>query len=109
MERGRLEQMTKGWWIGDFLPSFHRTSLVEVGYKIHPAGEIYPPHYQQTAHEWNLLIHGTLIANDQTLQAGDLFHFLPQEVCRVRFVTDCEVVVVKMPSLPQDTLRCLLS
>ena len=39
MELSRIELYTKGWFIGDFNPSFLKTKEVEVAYKEFKAGE----------------------------------------------------------------------
>ena len=42
--------------------------------------------------------------NGNFLAAGDLFSFAPGEVAQPEFLQDCEVIVVKVPSLPRDKM-----
>jgi len=100
-----ISQMVKGWFIGNFEPSVYRTCLFEVGYKQHKAGENYGAHYQVKAIEYNLLVRGVLEINGERFTDGDIFTIAPGYVVKPIFVSDCEVVVVKVPSLPFDKVE----
>jgi hypothetical protein len=39
MKVHRLEDMTRGWFVGDFAPTLYRTDAVEVAVKHFTAGE----------------------------------------------------------------------
>ena len=102
MRRYRLEEMKRGWFMGDFDPSILRTDLFEVGYKHHHAGEGWPAHFQRIAVEYNVLIQGRMAIGEDTFNDGDIFVIPPGEVVKPIFLSDCELIVVKVPSLPED-------
>jgi hypothetical protein len=78
-----------------------------------------PAHYQQIATEYTVLLHGTMTlrvwrategwtaqqthpVEMATFGPGDIFVLEPFEVAQPTFETDCELVVIKVPSLTQD-------
>lgn len=97
-----LEQMTGGWFIGNFTPTALRTAQCEVGYMVHKAGSVWASHYHRRATEITLLVSGEMQMQDRVLHAGDIFEMPPWEVANPQFLTDCAVVVVKCPSVPGD-------
>lgn len=88
--------------MGNFTPSLYRTPLFEVGIKHHREGSVWPAHYQIKATEYNCLIAGMMLVQHRKLLPNDLFTISPGEVVKPCFLTDCTVVVVKVPSLPHD-------
>lgn len=101
MKVSRIEDMTGGWFIGDFEPSLLKTHHFEVGYKLHEKGEKWPAHYH-TGAEYNFLMSGKMRICGEIITAGDLFVIDPHEVAAPEFLEDCHVVVVKVPSKPGD-------
>jgi len=97
-----MMEMKHGWFIGDFEPSVFRTRDFEVGIKTYSKGENHSPHYHKIATEINYLIRGLLKANNQIVQVGQLFIFEPDEIATCEFLTDCEILVVKTPSIIGD-------
>ena len=98
----KLEHMVKGWYIGDFVPSVYRTAAFEVCHKTHKKDEVWPTHYHAVATEINLLIYGKMLINDTELNAGDIFTIYPKEVVTPKFLEDCALTVIKIPSLIGD-------
>lgn len=96
-----MNEMTGGWFVGDFEPSVYKTKEFEVCYKTHPKGESWPTHYHTTT-EINYLIRGKMMANDTLIQAGDIFVVEPYETVAPIFIEDCELIVVKSKSLKND-------
>ena len=102
MKTFKLDKMKMGWFIGDFEPSVVRTRGFEVGYTTHKKDEYRDPHYHREAVEITLVISGELLLNEQLFVAGDIFIIDPYEVAAPSFLTDVEVVVIKVPSVPGD-------
>jgi hypothetical protein len=102
MKISRIENTEKGWFIGDFEKAAFQSKDFEVSWRIHPAGENWDLHYQEIAYEINLLISGEMILNGKKLISGDVFILEPYEITDVNFITECSVVCVKTPSLPND-------
>jgi len=101
MKVEKLNNFFRGWFIGDFEPAMYRTDKFEVGFLTHKKGEEWPAHYH-TGTEINYLVSGRMRMQDTFLESGDVFMFGPYEVANPEFLTDCEVVVVKTPSIPGD-------
>ena len=106
MQRDQLSRFKGGWFIGNFTPTIRFTTLFEAAYKYHAKGEHWPAHYQEVATEYNLLTHGRLQIKHTTFHPGDLFIIEPGEIVKPHFLTNCEVMVIKTPSLPGDKILC---
>lgn len=102
MEVKRIEDMKGGWFIGDFDPSVFKTNDFEIGYKLHPKGEKWDVHYHKVATEITYLIRGKMIIQDRELTTGDVFIIFPYEIADPVFIEDCEVIVIKVPSIVCD-------
>jgi mannose-6-phosphate isomerase-like protein (cupin superfamily) len=102
LRRHRLEEMVGGWFVGDFEPSAFRTGDAEVCLKEHRAGERWPAHMHARATEVNLLVSGRMRVNAEEVAAREIFLIEPGEIAAPEFITDCMVVVVKVPSVPGD-------
>jgi quercetin dioxygenase-like cupin family protein len=102
MEKRRIEEMVRGWFIGNFEPSVLKTEQFEVGILTHPAGEKWPSHYHAVATEYNVLIAGKMILQGQELITGDIFVLHPEEIADPTFLEDCTVLCVKTPSVKND-------
>ena len=102
MRRFQLNEMTGGWFIGDFSPSAFRTAQFEVSLKVHPKGEVWPAHFHKIATEINLVVSGRMTLQGELLSAGDIFILDPHEVADPLFHEDCSIVCVKVPSVIGD-------
>jgi len=100
----KLKDMKGGWYVGDFEPAAYKTSDFEVCYKKHPAGEKWDVHYHKHAIEVNYLVRGKMKIQETILNEGDIFILYPWEIADPTFLEDCEVVVVKSPSVPGDKI-----
>lgn len=98
----RQKQWSGGWFVGNFEPSAFKTRDFEVCLKIHPKGEKWPIHYHEIATEINYLIRGKMKIQNETLIAGDVFIINPGEVADPEFIEDCELIVIKTPSIQND-------
>lgn len=96
------KDMIGGWFVGDFEPTAYKTKEFEVSYKTHLAGEIWDNHYHKIATEINYLIRGKMNLSGTTLEEGDIFILNPGEIAIPEFITDCELIVVKTPSIKGD-------
>lgn len=98
----RLEDFTRGWLIGDFEPSLVRTKDFEVGILNHKKDEVWPKHYHKLADEYNVLVKGKMNVNGVELNTGDVFVIEKNEVAEPKFLEDCTVLVIKVPSVIGD-------
>ena len=88
--------------MGNFDPSVYKTADFEVGYKLHKKGEAWPVHYHKKSTEITFLIRGRMTIQGRELTNGDVFVILPNEIADPVFHEDCEVVVIKTPSVIND-------
>ncbi len=96
--------MFKGWFIGDFDPSIIKTKKVEVAHHFHEAGYIDEggSHYHKIATEVNYVIKGDVVVDGVKLASGDFFVYEPYDNSDVQFISDTDLIVVKMPSCRND-------
>ena len=102
MLRYKLSDMKRGWFIGDFNPSILKTKEFEVGYLFHKKNEKWPVHLHEKSIEYNVLIKGKMRVNGETINEKEIFIFEKNEIVRPEFLEDCELIVVKVPSLRSD-------
>lgn len=98
----QMADMFRGWFIGDFEPAVYRTEGFEVGYLHHYKGEKWDFHYHARSTEINYLVRGRMRLNGRIVSAGDIFVFEPNMIAAPDFLEDCEVLCVKVPSVPGD-------
>jgi hypothetical protein len=103
----KLENMTGGWFIGNFFPTAYVTSEFEVGYKLHQKNEKWDIHYHEKIKEINLLIRGEMIIQNTKLKKGDIFILEPYEIADPEFLEDCEIVCVKIPGIKGDKVTLI--
>ncbi len=98
----KMDDMYGGWFVGNFQPSAHQTSICEVGYKYHKQGEKWDKHFHARAREINYLIRGKMLIQGETIHGGSIFILEKNEIADPIFLEDCEVIVVKIPSVLND-------
>jgi hypothetical protein len=98
----KLSNMKGGWFIGDFEPSIERRQDFEVGYKLHRKGEAWPKHIHKIATEITVLLRGKMQIMGQILESGTIFAIYPHEVADPEFLEDCEMIIIKFPSVIGD-------
>ena len=102
MEIRKLNDMKRGWFIGDFDPSVLRTKAFEVGVLTHKKGEKWGEHFHAIATEYNVLLDGKMTVNGVHIEPGDIFVIEPNESSAPVFLEDCRVLCVKTPSVIGD-------
>ncbi len=102
MKISRIEDYKGGWFIGNFEPTSFKTDKFEVCFKLHKQGEKWETHYHKIATEINLLIDGEMTIQGKNLKTGDVFVLEPWEIADPIFKTDCQVLIVKTPSIIGD-------
>jgi hypothetical protein len=102
MKLDKIENFKGGWLLGNFEPTLFKNSQFEVGCKFNKKDEYCQPHYHKECTEINLLVYGTLKIQNKILNTGDVFVIYPFEVTDPEFITDCAILVVKIPSIPGD-------
>jgi hypothetical protein len=102
IERYKLEDMLKGWFIGNFDPSLNKTNDVEVGIKKYSAGYYENYHYHKIATEFTVIISGTVEMNGIQYFENEIIKINPGVKTNFKAITDVITVVVKMPGANND-------
>ena len=102
MKTARLENMVKGWFVGNFEPSLYRTNDVEVAVKKYRAGDYEAAHFHKIATEITVVTLGKVKMNGMEYHEGDIIMMEPGETTDFEALTDAENVVVKIPGANND-------
>ena len=102
MKVHRLDDMTRGWFVGDFEPTLYRTDAVEVAVKHYAAGDAEERHVHRVATELSAVVSGSVRMDGRDLAAGDIAVLEPGEPSDFLALTDAVVVAVKLPAVPGD-------
>lgn len=102
MKTSKLNDMTKGWFIGNFDPSLYRTNDVEVAVKQYKAGDYESAHYHKIATEFTVIVSGKVRMNDVIYEAGDIIVMEPGDITDFEALTDAVNTVVKIPGANND-------
>jgi hypothetical protein len=97
-----LDEMVRGWFVGDFEPTAHRSSEVEVAIKHYTAGDAEARHVHKIATELTAVVSGSVRMDGRELHAGDILKLDPGEPCDFLALTDATVVAVKLPAVAGD-------
>lgn len=106
IEQYRLEDMIKGWFVGNFEPSLFKTNDVEVGVKKYLAGDSEDTHYHKIATEFTVIIRGIVEMNGILYKENDIIKIKPGVTTNFKAVTDVVTVVVKLPGANNDKYEC---
>ena len=71
-----MNDMHRGWFIGNFLPSVLKTDLFEVGIIKHEKGEDWPEHFHVVSTEYNVLLEGSMSVNGTLIEVGEIFNHM---------------------------------
>ena len=102
MKSARLENMVKGWFVGDFEPTLLRSKDCEVAVKHYKAGDREDTHHHRVATEITLIVSGEVMMMGRKWGAGDIVLVEPGEATDFVALTDAVNVVVKTPSVAGD-------
>ena len=103
MKTAKLEDMVKGWFVGNFEPSLLKTNDVEVAVKSYNKGDYEDRHYHKIATEITVIITGKVKMNGIEYKAGDIVVMEPMESTDFECLeNDTQNVVVKYPGANND-------
>lgn len=103
----KIDDMTRGWFVGGFEPTAWHTKDFEVGYRVHQKGS-QENHYHTVVTEINLMVSGQMKMQDRILNPGDIFIIEPWEITNAEFLEDSGIICVKVPSANDKRLLKLL-
>ncbi len=102
MKKYTLDQMTRGWFIGNFEPSVYPTKDFEVAVQTYANGALEAKHVHKVATEVTVIVNGSATINGVIYNEGDIIVMLPGEESEFSALTDVTTVVVKFPSCIGD-------
>lgn len=102
MKTAKLNDMTKGWFVGNFEPSLYKTSDVEVAVKRYAKGDKEGRHYHRIATEITVVVKGKIFMFDSEYSEGDIIIADPGDATSFEALEDCVNVVVKLPGVNDD-------
>lgn len=102
MKNYKLDEMIRGWFVGNFDPSVFKTNDVEVGVKEYKKGDTEEKHHHKIATEITVIISGKVRINDKIYSKGDIVMIYPEEATDFEALEDAINVVVKLPGANND-------
>lgn len=103
MKVARLEDMIKGWFVGNFEPTLLRTNDVEVAVKEYNRGDYEAKHFHKIATEITVIVQGRVRMNGVEYTKGDIVVMEPNEATDFECLVDgTKNVVVKLPGANND-------
>lgn len=102
MKSKKLDEMVKGWFVGNFEPTVYKTDAVEVGVKLYKAGSYEAWHYHKIATEITVIVTGHVKMGGKEFHAGDIVIVDPGEVTDFEVLEDTVTTVVKLPGASND-------
>ena len=102
IEKYELENMVKGWFIGNFEPTLYKTDDVEVGIKKYKAGDHESAHHHKIATEFTVVLNGEVEMGGQRYCEGNIIKVIPGVPIDFTAVTDVTTIVVKIPGASND-------
>ena len=98
----RLEDMTRGWFVGAFSPTLLALDDVEVAVQHFAAGTEEAEHHHKVGTEITVIVSGRAVMCGRELVTGDIIVLPPGTASSFRALEDTVTTVVKTPSAPGD-------
>lgn len=98
----QLDDMVKGWFVGNFNPTVLSTNDVEVAVKKYKAGDYESSHYHKVATEITVITDGQIKMNGVAYGSGSIIVIEPNQATDFLALTDVTTTVVKYPGANND-------
>jgi len=102
MKTFKMEDMTRGWFVGDFEPTAFATEHCEVAYKVYKANDKEQLHYHKVATEITVIVKGRVKMNGEEFSSGDVIVVEPYEQVLFEVLEDTINIVAKVPGASND-------
>lgn len=102
MKKESLDNMKKGWFIGNFQPSLIMTNDVEVAVKTYEKGDYEQTHYHKIATELTVIVSGSVKMNNKIYTKNDIIVIEPGESTDFEALENTVCTVVKYPGAEND-------
>jgi hypothetical protein len=97
-----MQDMVKGWFIGDFTPSIIKTDAVEVAVKRYKKGESEGRHHHRIAKEITVIVSGKVEMNGKVYVEDDAILIEQHDSTDFKALEDTVTCVVKYPGAQDD-------
>jgi quercetin dioxygenase-like cupin family protein len=104
MNSYKLENFTKGWFIGNFEPTLFNGDF-EVGIKEYKSGDKEERHFHKLSKEYTVIVSGKVKMNNIEYIKGDIIEILENEDTDFECIEDTVTVVVKTKSVKGDKYK----
>lgn len=102
MKTAKLDEMKRGWFVGNFEPSLLKTTDVEAAVKRYRKGDQEAAHYHKIATEITVVLGGMVRMFGKTFADGDIVIVEPGDVTSFEALTDVTTFVIKHPGANDD-------
>lgn len=102
MKVSKLNDMFRGWVVGNFDPSLYKTDDFEVAVKTYKKGDYEPKHYHKVATEITIITKGRVLMNNELYEEGDIITIEAGEATDFRSINDVTTTVIKFPCVKDD-------
>ena len=102
MKTYKLDEMIRGWFVGDFTPTAFKTNACEVGCKQYEAGDSEARHHHKIATEITVILQGRVRMNGKEYGPGDIVVIEPGDGTDFHALEPTVNVVVKVPGALND-------
>lgn len=102
MKLSNINDMFKGWFIGNFEPTLNNTDDFEVAIKRYQDGDYEEKHHHKIATEYTIIVTGEVEMNGVKYSEDDIIIIEPNDSTDFKCLTDVVTVVVKTPSVKDD-------
>lgn len=102
MTVNKLDDMVKGWFVGDFEPTLVQTNDIEVAVKSYKKGDSEDKHYHKIATEITVVVSGRVKMNNIIYTKGDIITIEPNEFTDFEALENTVCTVVKYPGASND-------
>ena len=102
MKTAKMNDMVKGWFVGNFEPSLIKTNDVEVAVKEYKQGDYEEAHYHKIATELTVVVSGRVRMFDNIYEKGDIVIVEPMDITDFEALEDTVCTVVKYPGASND-------
>lgn len=97
-----LNEFTKGWLVGDFLPAIIQSKDIEVGVKYYKSGDKESRHVHNFVDEYTIILSGKVKMNEVEYSSGEIVYVEKGTSTDFLCVDDSITLVIKTPSIPAD-------
>lgn len=106
LERHKIDDFTRGWFVGNFSPTLIASDAMEVALQRYRAGDYERRHVHKIATELTLIVSGLARMNGEEVHPGEIVTMKPGEATDFEAVVDTVAVAVKIPCVKGDKYVC---